>query len=65
MSIAPGPILPPPDMTAAERRRTVKRLPLKRWGSPRDVASAVVFAIEGSDFMTGTTIYVDGGRSIA
>ena len=65
MAIAPGPVLPPPDMTAAERRRAVTRLPLGRWGSPQDVASAVVFAIEGNDFMTGTTIYVDGGRSIA
>ena len=65
IAIAPGPILPPPDMTAAQRRRAIAKLPLKRWGSPQDIVSAVVFAIEGSDFMTGTTIFVDGGRSIA
>ena len=65
MAIAPGPILPPPDMTPAQRRRAVKRVPLRRWGHPNDIANAVAFAIEGSDFMTGTTIFVDGGRLIS
>ncbi|MBI3088024.1 MAG: SDR family oxidoreductase [Candidatus Omnitrophica bacterium] len=65
VAIAPGPILPPPNMSAAERRRAIKNVPLKRWGSPQDIANAVLFAIEGTDFMTGTTISVDGGRLIA
>lgn len=65
VAIAPGPMLAPEDMLPAQRRAAVARLPLKRWGSPEDVANAVLFAIEGSDFLTGTTIYVDGGRSIA
>lgn len=65
LAVAPGPILPPLDLSAAERRRAVARVPLGRWGTPQDIARAVVFAIEGSDFMTGTTIAVDGGRSIA
>lgn len=65
VAVAPGPILPPPDSTAAQRRRAVQRLPLQRWGSPEDIANTVVFAIEGTDFMTGSTIFVDGGRSIA
>lgn len=65
IAIAPGPILPPPDMTPSARRRAVQRLPLKRWGSPQDIANAVTFALEATDFITGTTIYVDGGRLIA
>ncbi len=65
IAIAPGPILPPPEMSAAERRRVIRRVPLKRWGSPQDIANAILFAIEGTDFMTGTTIYVDGGQLIA
>lgn len=65
LAIAPGPTLPPQDMTKAERQRVIKQVPLKRWGSPQDIASAVLFAIEGTDFMTGTTIFVDGGRLIA
>ncbi len=65
VAIAPGPILPPPDMSPADRKKAVARLPLERWGSPQDITNAVLFAVEGTDFITGTTIYVDGGRSIA
>ncbi len=65
VAIAPGPILPPPEMTKAERQRVMQRVPLKRWGEAKDLANAVVFAIEGTDFMTGSTIAVDGGQLIA
>ncbi len=65
VAVAPGPILPPPEMTAAARRRIVQRVPLKRWGSPQDIANTVLFLIEGTDFMTGSTVFVDGGQLIA
>jgi len=65
IAIAPGPMLPPQDMTPAERKRIIKQVPLARWGSPQDIANAVLFAIEGTDFMTGTTLFIDGGRLIA
>ena len=43
-------------------RRIVSRIPMKRWGEPKDLAGAVVFlASEASDYITGTTIYVNGG----
>lgn len=64
-AIAPGPILPPTDMSAAERQRVIRRVPLQRWGSPQDIANTVVFLIEGTDFMTGSTVFVDGGQLIA
>ena len=64
VAIAPGPMLPPPDMPPAERERAIKRVPLARWGAPEDIANTVVFAVEGTDFMTGSTIFVDGGRMI-
>lgn len=64
-AIAPGPILPPPEMTMAERARVVHRVPLARWGSPQDIANTVLFLIEGTDFMTGSTVFVDGGQLIA
>ena len=42
--------------------RTLSRIPMKRWGEPEDLAGAVVFlASEASDYVTGATIYVDGG----
>ena len=64
-AIAPGPILPPPGMSRAARARVVSRVPLKRWGSPQDIVNTVLFLIEGTDFMTGSTIFVDGGQLIA
>jgi NAD(P)-dependent dehydrogenase (short-subunit alcohol dehydrogenase family) len=64
-AVAPGPMLPPPTMTRAERARVATRVPLKRWGSPEDIARTIVFLIEGTDFMTGSIVYVDGGQSIA
>jgi NAD(P)-dependent dehydrogenase (short-subunit alcohol dehydrogenase family) len=41
-------------------------LPLKRIGKPLDAAGAVVFLCShASDWITGQTIYIDGGRTIA
>ena len=64
-AIAPGPILPPPDMGSAARARVAARVPLARWGSPQDIVNTVLFLIEGTDFMTGSTVFVDGGQLIA
>ena len=64
-AIAPGPILPPHDMSRAARARVARRVPLQRWGSPQDIVNTVLFLIEGTDFMTGSTIFVDGGQLIA
>ncbi|MGB8328781.1 MAG: SDR family oxidoreductase [Polyangiales bacterium] len=42
------------------------RTPLRRWGSPQDIAPVVLFlASSSARFMTGQTISVDGGFSIA
>ncbi len=44
------------------RRRIAGRAPLKRWGTPEDVARAAVFlASADSEFLTGTTLLVNGG----
>jgi NAD(P)-dependent dehydrogenase (short-subunit alcohol dehydrogenase family) len=48
----------------ANRRRILSRTPLGRLGEGSDVASVVCFlASDDSAYMTGQTIYVDGGRS--
>jgi len=65
VAIAPGPILPPPDMSAAARARIALKVPLKRWGSPQDLVNTVLFLIEGTDYMTGSVVFVDGGQLIA
>jgi len=62
-AVAPGPILAPPG-TSDEERRTVERAtPLGRWGGPAEISKAVLFLIE-TDFVTGQTIRVDGGRHL-
>ena len=46
-----------------EERRAMETL-LGRIGKPEDIADAVVF-LAGADFVTGTTLVVDGGYSIS
>ncbi|KPK89372.1 MAG: hypothetical protein AMJ94_12285 [Deltaproteobacteria bacterium SM23_61] len=47
------------------RRFVLERIPLNRLGKPEDIAHAAVFlASEYSDYITGQTIYVDGGWTI-
>jgi NAD(P)-dependent dehydrogenase (short-subunit alcohol dehydrogenase family) len=43
----------------------LQRIPLKRYGSPVEVAEAVLFLSSAkAAYITGTTIFVDGGYSI-
>lgn len=63
-AVAPGPVLLPEDYGEDEIRAIIEGTPLKRLGSPEDVVRAVLFLIEGSDFITGHTLVVDGGRLI-
>ena len=62
-AIAPGPILAPPEMSADESAAVVKSTPLGRWGGEDEIAKAVLFLVQ-SDFVTGETIRVDGGRHV-
>lgn len=60
-AIAPGPVLPPSETTAEEQERLAKLTALGRVGSPDDVCRALRFLV-GSDYVTGETIVVDGGK---
>ena len=62
-AVAPGPILPPPDLTPDEAAEVVRATPLGRWGGAEEIARAVVFLAE-ADFVTGECIRVDGGRHL-
>lgn len=64
-AVAPGPVLFPPGLSAGERARAKSATLLKRAGHPRDVVAAVLFLLEGSDFVTGAVLPVDGGRRLA
>src|SRR5689334_13984752 len=64
-AVAPGPVMPPDDLSAVERQGIVRATPLKRFGKPDDVARCVRFLAEEADFSTGAVYLVDGGRLIA
>jgi len=64
-AIGPGPVMVPADLPEDEAQEIMNKTPLKRHGTPDDIAAAVVFLLEGSDFITGVFLPVDGGRLIA
>lgn len=66
--VAPGPV----ETGLTERLKALpgameavaKRIPLRRWGQPSELAEAFYFlASPGASFITGTTLMVDGGHS--
>jgi glucose 1-dehydrogenase len=68
-AIAPGaictPINRPAWETAAARDRLLTLIPYGRIGEPEDVARAAVWlASDASDYVVGTTLYVDGGMTL-
>ncbi len=62
-AIAPGPVLAPPGTTDEELQAVERSTPLGRWGGEQEIAKAVL-ALLDSDFLTGETIRVDGGRHL-
>lgn len=61
--IAPGPIVPPPDMSPEEIDEVARATPLGRWGGEIEIAKTVLFLCDTA-FVTGETIRVDGGRHL-
>jgi NAD(P)-dependent dehydrogenase (short-subunit alcohol dehydrogenase family) len=61
--VAPGPIVAPPGTSASELAAVEQATPLGRWGGEDEIAKAAMFLVE-SDFVTGETIRVDGGRHV-
>jgi NAD(P)-dependent dehydrogenase (short-subunit alcohol dehydrogenase family) len=62
-AVAPGPILPPPHLSEAEIRAVEESTPLGHWGGEPEIAKVVLSLLE-SDFITGETVRVDGGRHL-
>ena len=62
--ILPGPVMLPPELSAAERQQAIAGTLVRREGRPENVAHAVLFLVE-NDFVTGVCLPVDGGRTIA
>ncbi len=62
-AVLPGPAMLPAEMPEAERRAVVSATLLKREGHPENLAQAVLYLAD-NDFVTGTCLVVDGGRTI-
>ena len=62
-AIAPGPIVAPEDTSDDEFAKVERATPLGRWGGEIEIAKAVLALID-SDFITGETVRVDGGRHL-
>lgn len=62
-AIAPGPILAPPDLTPAQLKAVEDATPLGRWGGEGEIVKAALMLID-TDFITGETLRVDGGRHV-
>jgi 3-oxoacyl-[acyl-carrier protein] reductase len=66
-AVAPGLIDTPltQALPAEVREKLIQAQPTKTMGKPEDVANVVAFLVnERTQFITGQTIYVDGGKSI-
>lgn len=62
-AIAPGPIVAPEGVSDEEFAAVERATPLGHWGGEIEIAKVVRALIE-SDFITGETIRVDGGRHL-
>jgi NAD(P)-dependent dehydrogenase (short-subunit alcohol dehydrogenase family) len=62
-TVAPGPILAPPGTSADEAKAVEASTPVGRWGGEEEITKAVAFLLD-SDFVTGETLRVDGGRHV-
>ena len=63
-AIAPGAVLVPESYDDAERDRLTRSTPLRRLGAPSDAVAALLYLLEGGDFVTGEVLAVDGGRHL-
>lgn len=62
-AIAPGAILAPPGKGEAYFDQLAGQIPLRRVGSPAEIARALLYLLK-ADFVTGETIFVTGGEHL-
>ena len=63
-AVGPGPVAISADTTPEQREEILARVPAGREGSPDDVGATVAF-LARAPYITGQTVLVDGGLSVA
>lgn len=66
--VSPGAIIWPEGenkLTETDKEKIIDRITLKREGSPKDIAKAVLYFVRDADYVTGQIINVDGGRLLS
>ncbi len=61
--VLPGPVLPPEGYSPEQVERIAQQTLLGRWGTPQDVAEAVLYLVR-ADYVTGEVLVVDGGERL-
>lgn len=61
--VCPGLILPPPGEGEDYMNRMQTRIPMKTQGDPAAIARAVLFLLD-NDFITGESLFIDGGEHL-
>ena len=65
-AVTPTPLARPILDDEERRRAALARIPMGRFGTPEDLVGAAVFLLSpAAAFVTGQTLYVDGGRTIS
>ena len=62
--INPGPVIIPDYYEESDIKNAVDKTLIKKTGSAEDIVQTVKYLIEGTDYITGSVLNVDGGRSI-
>lgn len=60
--LALGAILPPAD--GSQAAGVLNNVPARRWARVEEVTDALLFLIDGPEYITGEILHVDGGRHI-
>ena len=60
--LALGAVLPPSD--GGDTQGVLKNVPAQRWANLEEICQALLFLLEGPEYITGEIIHLDGGRHI-
>ena len=63
-AISPGAITWPDGMDGETKENIINQTVLKKMGNAEDIAKTVIFLIEGSSYITGQILNVDGGKTL-